>query len=138
MQSDCRFVDVKRFPWEQQQTKIYCCCIKCIDRIGRIDIEAVFVIQFVCTPDQQCRQVFSDVPVVRFVSVDQCRPFDWTEKSHAVQLHLVGQQAGFDIQRTLVADQLCKSHGAELLDTTQIVHVRIATTMYHNFREARP
>ncbi len=74
MQSDCRFVDVKRFPWEQQQTKIYCCCIECIDRIGWIDIEAVVAIQFACTPDQRHRQLFSDVPVARFVGIGQCQP----------------------------------------------------------------
>ena len=74
MQSDCRFVDVKRFPWEQQQTKIYCCCIKCIDRIGRIDIESVVAIQFACTPDRQHRQLFPDVPVARFVGIGQCQP----------------------------------------------------------------
>lgn len=98
MKSDCRFVDVKRFPWEQQQTKIYCCCIKCIDRIGRIDIESVVAIQFACTPDRQHRQLFPDVPIARFVGIGQCRPVDEYAIIHAVQLCLVSQQTGFDIQ----------------------------------------
>ncbi len=138
MQSDRRLVGVKRCPWEQQRAQVYCRRIECVDRIGQIDIEAVVAIQFVCTPDQQCRQVFLDAPVARFVGVDQCRPFDWPAKTHAVQLRLVGQQTGFDIQQTLVVGQLCKSYGAELLDTTQIAHARIATTTHHDSREARP
>lgn len=138
MQSDRRLAGAKQCPWKQRQAQVYGRRIQCVDRIGQIDTEAVVAIQFACTPDQQCSQVFPDVPVACFVGVGQCRTFDWRAETHAVQLRLVGQQAGFDISQTLAVGQLRKSHGAELLGTTQIAHARIATMTSHDSREARP
>ena len=138
MQSDRRLAGAKRCPWKQRQAQVYSRRIQCVDRIGQIGTEAVVAIQFACTPDQQYRQVFPDAPVACFVGVGQCRPFDRCAKTHAVQLRLVCQQTGFDIPQTLAVGQLCKSHGAELLGTTQIAHARIAAMTRHDSREARP
>ena len=125
-------------PWKQRQAQVYGRRIQCINGAVQIDTEAVVAIQLARTSDEQGGQVLPYVPVASFVGIGQRRTFDWRAKAHAVQLRLIGQQAGFDVAQTLAVSQLREGHGAELLRATQTAHSGIAAITRHDARKAGP
>jgi hypothetical protein len=59
------------------------------------------------------------MPVASLVGIGQRRSFDWLMKALAVQLLLVGMQAGFNVAQTLAVSDLREGNGAKLLGATQ-------------------
>jgi len=128
----------KRRPWKQRQTQVYGRGIQRVDRAVQSDTKALVAIQFARPFDEQRGQVFPNMPVASFVGICQRRAPDRGAKAHAVQLRLVGQQAGFDVAQTLSLSQLRKRHGAKMFGATQTPNTGIAAITSNDSSEAGP
>lgn len=138
MQLDCRLGRTERSPREQRQAQVDGRGIQGVDRIGKVDAEAVVAVQLARTPDEQGGQIRPDAPVASLVGIGQRRAPDRRAKAHAVQLRLIGQQTGFDIAQALAVSQLSEGHGTELFGASQTAHSGIAAIARHDPRKAGP